>query len=442
MSMFVKRFELFIDFLKNKKNRNIVICLSLLIVGSLILFNSIGDAFLDNTYKIAKKIAKELEKEYYGVEVVEGKADDIYKYSYITSSLIYVKDVVNKTSDNFTISVQKYNSSEEASKKKDFYTSLNKLVHDKFDNTAAGLSYNKYDDLLMTNIILVKSNYLFSINTKFDNTDEIVDYIDNIMKKYNKNDKKEINTTELNKYWNERLDDYSEKIDKTYDDILKNTKDEVLRYVDNLDGCTNDYCDTVLNSALAYEKYPELSDEITKVKDKYNEVMKEKEKNVNLINSEISNVKKNLDQKKYDLIKEKISALNDSYYDKYKNEWELQLSSVEETLYKRNCAKYSYKDLLRNPNNYKDKKAYFFGKIEQKIGLTQYRVGIDCSKYTYLDGYYCDNTIYVTYYGDLNLIEDDMVEMWGSMNGVQSYTSVLGAYITIPKFAAKYIILK
>ena len=118
------------------------------------------------------------------------------------------------------------------------------------------------------------------------------------------------------------------------------------------------------------------------------------------------------------------------------------MSSIEESVYKNSCIKYSYRDLLRNPSDYTGKKAYFYGKILQKVGSTQYRVGIDCSRYNYISGYHCDNTIYVTYYGESNLIEDDMVELWGTMDGTQTYTTVMGASVTIPKFYAKYATLK
>ena len=119
-----------------------------------------------------------------------------------------------------------------------------------------------------------------------------------------------------------------------------------------------------------------------------------------------------------------------------------QLNSIEESVFKNSCYKYSYKELLRNPSDYIGKNAYFFGKVLQKVGYTGYRVGIDCSRYYYLSGYHCDNDIYVTYIGDVNLLEDDMVEIWGTMAGTQSYTSIAGLYITIPELIAKYVTLK
>lgn len=61
---------------------------------------------------------------------------------------------------------------------------------------------------------------------------------------------------------------------------------------------------------------------------------------------------------------------------------------------------------------------------------------------TYLDEYYCPDTIYVIYNGDKSFIEDDIVKMWGTMDGTKTYTTVLGSSTTIPKFNAKYIELQ
>lgn len=148
---------------------------------------------------------------------------------------------------------------------------------------------------------------------------------------------------------------------------------------------------------------------------------------------------------KFQDLSSSASALNTvSFYDK---DWKvintsydiLENDYIKE--YKKLCSKYNYKDLLRNPSDYYEKNAYYFGQILQvvsnKANYKSYRVGVDCTKYSYIDGYYCDNDIFVEYYGNDVFIEDDMVKMWGTMNKTYTYTSVLGASLTIPKFEAK-----
>lgn len=148
---------------------------------------------------------------------------------------------------------------------------------------------------------------------------------------------------------------------------------------------------------------------------------------------------------KFQDLSSSTSALNTvSFYDK---DWKvintsydiLENDYIKE--YKKLCSKYNYKDLLRNPSDYYDKNAYWFGQILQvvsnKANYKSYRVGVDCTKYSYIDGYHCDNDIFVEYYGNDVFIEDDMVKMWGTMNKTYTYTTVLGASLTIPKFEAK-----
>ena len=56
-----------------------------------------------------------------------------------------------------------------------------------------------------------------------------------------------------------------------------------------------------------------------------------------------------------------------------------------------------------------------------------------------------DDTIYVDYeYKDENeskILEDDIITLYGEFIGEKSYTSVLGAKITLPHINAKYIVL-
>lgn len=140
---------------------------------------------------------------------------------------------------------------------------------------------------------------------------------------------------------------------------------------------------------------------------------------------------------------------NTKFYDASHNTVNTNIDTLKANVvndYKKSCATYGYKDVLRNPSNYKGKQAYWLGKIVQVVDKSSYsstfRIDVTCEKYMYSSGYYCEDTVYVTYYGDKSFIEDDMVKMWGTMDGTQTYTTVLGASVTIPKFEAQYIELQ
>ena len=54
------------------------------------------------------------------------------------------------------------------------------------------------------------------------------------------------------------------------------------------------------------------------------------------------------------------------------------------------------------------------------------------------DDYY-DDVVFVEYTGSNDFVEDDYITVYGYCDGSYSYTSTIGASITLPKIDAKYI---
>jgi hypothetical protein len=108
--------------------------------------------------------------------------------------------------------------------------------------------------------------------------------------------------------------------------------------------------------------------------------------------------------------------------------------SDEELLkqYKRE-ASYSYDDLARNPNTYKGQYVFFTGKVVQvcseassNLYYSTYRVATK--------GRY-DNVVYVyidNYGSGSRILEGDTISFYGKFDGLYTYTTVMGASITIP----------
>jgi hypothetical protein len=100
---------------------------------------------------------------------------------------------------------------------------------------------------------------------------------------------------------------------------------------------------------------------------------------------------------------------------------------------------YEYKELARNPEEYKGEIAAFKGKVIQVSEgslNTIYRVATK-------DG--IEDIIYVTYKrpkGEDRVLENDIVTIYGDLNGVTTYKSVLGGNITIPSVKARYIVVE
>lgn len=109
--------------------------------------------------------------------------------------------------------------------------------------------------------------------------------------------------------------------------------------------------------------------------------------------------------------------------------------------YKTNCEIYSYKEVFRYAEDFEGKYAKFYGKVVQvsyNDDSTQIlRVNVTDNGYGYND-----DTIYVFYFpfaDATRILEDDMVTVYGILDGLATYTSVVGSEITIPKILSTYI---
>ena len=127
-------------------------------------------------------------------------------------------------------------------------------------------------------------------------------------------------------------------------------------------------------------------------------------------------------------------------------------STVEETTQSKedfinSCQEYTYKEIARNPNDYKGKHAKFTGEVIQvvedgdsvalRVNITAEEASWEESGYTYSD------TIYVEYTrkseNESRILEDDIITLYGTLNGLMDYSSVLGRQVSCPYLLAEYI---
>lgn len=112
--------------------------------------------------------------------------------------------------------------------------------------------------------------------------------------------------------------------------------------------------------------------------------------------------------------------------------------SMEEYMF--GCGVYTYDEISRNPDLYKGLKALFKAEVvqAQENGLeVVLRVNITEGDYYWAD------TIWVNYtkksITESRILEGDIINLYGTLQGLISYTAVLGNIITIPLFEAEYI---
>ena len=122
-----------------------------------------------------------------------------------------------------------------------------------------------------------------------------------------------------------------------------------------------------------------------------------------------------------------------------------KLIDLPEGEYRAQCQSYTYDEVARNPDAYSGKLAKFTGEVVQvvKKGDKETSLRVNVTKNGDSITYYTD-TVYVIYKYDnkenaVSILENDIITLYGELNGEQTYESVLGQQITIPKIYVKYV---
>lgn len=123
--------------------------------------------------------------------------------------------------------------------------------------------------------------------------------------------------------------------------------------------------------------------------------------------------------------------------ERLEEEQKQQQIEQEKQEFKDSCNAYTYEQLARNPAEMIETRVKLVGEVIQTIydgNIVQLRVNI-----TKENGYYSD-TVYVRCIieGD-RILEDDIITIYGTAMGEVSYTSILGAEITLPYIEAEYV---
>lgn len=117
--------------------------------------------------------------------------------------------------------------------------------------------------------------------------------------------------------------------------------------------------------------------------------------------------------------------------------------NLSEADYKAACEEIDYDTLARNPENYTGNLYTFTGEVVQVVDYDSYiKMRIDVTPVVENgEVWYYEDTIYVKYYpkeGADKILEGDIITIYGLCAGEESYTSVLGEIITLPKINMMY----
>lgn len=115
---------------------------------------------------------------------------------------------------------------------------------------------------------------------------------------------------------------------------------------------------------------------------------------------------------------------------------------LSESEFKAQCSTIGFDTLSRNPDKYKGKKYKFTGEVIQVsesslLGMTfcDLRINVTEGEYGWEDTIYATVTLKE---GEDRILEDDIITIWGTCEGNYTYTSVMGASISLPKIDVEY----
>ena len=115
---------------------------------------------------------------------------------------------------------------------------------------------------------------------------------------------------------------------------------------------------------------------------------------------------------------------------------------LSESEFKAQCSTIGFDTLSRNPDKYKGKKYKFTGEVIQVsesslLGMTfcDLRINVTEGEYGWEDTIYATVTLKE---GEDRILEDDIITIWGTCEGNYTYTSIMGASISLPKIDVEY----
>lgn len=220
------------------------------------------------------------------------------------------------------------------------------------------------------------------------------------------------------------------------DTVSKEQYNEVVSQNESLEkqiSNLNSQLEEITQKTLIPQLKAEAATVITAI-DGIGEVTLDKEPIINTIQEQYDNLQEDAKEyvTNYDILssaQSRITQLRDSQSDAEK---------AQE--YKNSCLEgYDYTELARDPDTYIGKKAKFTGEVIQVTetgGTTVMRVNVTKGKYSW------DDTMYVTYTpkdGESRILEDDIIIIYGELQPLKTYTTVMGASMSIPAIEAKYI---
>lgn len=189
------------------------------------------------------------------------------------------------------------------------------------------------------------------------------------------------------------------------------------------------------------EKNQTLSKQNTELEGQVTQLKSENDELVNGASNQLSDIKNAFEKGEWQTVIDLSNTLHEKYNGSQEDiEAQNLAKTSQENIDKQKAAEeaeaakgyetgISYDQLARTPDQFKDKKVKFYGKVIQVIegdASVQIRLAVDDNYDTVLFGEYINSTV------SSRVLENDYITIYGTSVGTISYESTLGGTITIP----------
>ena len=254
-----------VDKKKKERNKNVIFTISGVSIVLLLILISFFTTKTPITYSIAKDMTSSksslLSKD---TIITEEGEDTKFKHSFIECANIYKGE---ESEENRIVSISLYDTKEHAEHKKEYFEKYNKYLEEKYKDTIMEEMYIGDD----AEFIII-DNYFLNISHKYsDHKEEIIKMLKKYKDKYEYKPKDKISTMELDKYWDNQLENTKKEIDSGYEQRVEELKKQIKEDINKLKDCsTVTECRDILESYQSYENYKEISEELKQLKEEYN----------------------------------------------------------------------------------------------------------------------------------------------------------------------------
>lgn len=366
-------------------------------------------------------------------------------------NVAYFKDNIIKVEDlDYTGMIEVFENKTEALLKRDYYVLFDTEMEKEFNVETLGAELaKKYGTGKHT--VYVNGNTLIRLSYHYSEyqANQLIKQFDAVMEKTYQSEKN-IPTEEQQKNIKKNYEkDIDKQIKEQHNLLIQELKEDLDALNKEIENAEMDRLLEIKNEAESYKQFADLALDAVAVQDAVDAKIQTQ---IDVIDNMLDEAEAEYSRTKIQSTKDAIQLLTHTYFETYKVDWNTRIDKILHKIkekeiqdYKDKCTNYSkdHSTYASIDDSYKGKFAYFKGKIDgvstNSSGRITFVVNVT-PKYILGNIAYWTDPVYVdvdngvsSYYS-----QGDIIEMWGTIEGMLVNEQVFGDAKSYPTFYCKY----